>query len=153
MQNRTFGILAVAVATSLIASCANLPNDTDSGRERLRGSDCFSSDRVSDYKAISKDLLLVWSPNRHCAYAVGIGIGCSGIRSASGIAFSDRDGRICGFPDDKVILAGAFSEDCSITAVEKLTPERLLILAPKYARENDKGEIVNCGRTMNAPTE
>lgn len=153
MPKRVFRLIAVALAAILSASCANLPEGEDSGRERLRGSDCFSADRVSDYKAISKDLLLVWSPNRHCAYAVGLGIGCSGVRSASGIAFRDRDGRICGFPDDKIILAGAFAEDCSITAVEKLTPERLLILAPKYARENDEGEIVNCGRTMNAPDE
>ena len=140
-------LTACAISILLLGGCATTGENED-GPSRARSNDCFNSDRVAGYKVLSRDTLLVWSPSRACAYLVGVGAGCHSLRSTFRAGFADRDGRICGFADDRFVTDDSLGGDCLVTSVEKLTPERMLVVAPDNARTNDEGDVVNCGVSM-----
>ncbi|MEO0996969.1 MAG: DUF6491 family protein, partial [Pseudomonadota bacterium] len=124
-------VTAVALCAVLAGCAATDPADdpNDDTRTTTRSNDCFSAERVSGFNVLGRDALLVYSPNRSCAYLVTVRA-CMNLRSTIRLAFQDRDGRICGFGDDRLLTDSAYDERCLISGVEKLTPERMLIVAP-----------------------
>lgn len=128
------------------AGCTN----QDSGAARLSGDgkDCIWVSSIYDWKALTDQSLIVWSPNSHCAYRVDLARQCNGLRTTEEIAFQYRDGRICPDGGDTIIVPvpGSDCERCSISSVKPLTAAELQQLLPDGAvPEQNAGTVkANC---------
>ena len=113
----------LAVLMLALAGCAS----TDGAGERIPsgGNDCFWATSIHDWRAVNDRSIVVWSPGKRCPYLVEFAMRCNGIRFADGIVFADRDGRICPFGGDAVIVPGPGGDRCSIASIRRLSPEDL----------------------------
>jgi hypothetical protein len=117
------GILAGVLGISACATPDNGSATIPSG-----GDDCFWTKSVHGWKAIDDQTLIVWSPSRNCPYLVETASRCIGIRFAEDIGFYDRDGRVCPYGGDAVIVPGPAGDHCSIASITRLSPGELEIL-------------------------
>jgi hypothetical protein len=110
------------------------------------GDDCFWANSIHDWKTIDDQTLIVWSPNRKCPYLVELARRCMSIRFTEDLGFYDRDGRICPFGGDAVIVPGPTADRCSIASIKRLSPDDLEILLGDDAvldkPSSDTGECV-----------
>lgn len=88
-------------------------------------SECFWADSIYDWRAIDDQHMIVWSPSKHCAYLVAFSMRCHGLRFTDEIAFKDRDGRICPYGGDAVIVPGPNSSRCAIATISRMTSEEV----------------------------
>jgi hypothetical protein len=129
--------IALVLAISFVlAACAS----QDGGEARIPsgGSDCFWANNIHNWKTMDDQTLIVWSPNRSCPYLVELSRRCLGIRFTEDLVFYDRDGRICPFGGDAVIVPGTAGDRCSIASIRKLSSEELEIL---LADELEPGDL------------
>jgi hypothetical protein len=94
------------------------------------GDDCFWANSIYDWRALNDQTLIVWSPSRRCPYRVDLARRCDGLRFAEDLGFQDRDGRICPYGGDAVIVPGPTADRCSIASVRRLSAEELEQLVP-----------------------
>jgi len=91
--------------------------------------ECIFIETLYDWKALDASRLIVWAPSRKSPYLLVLDQPCSQMRFVDRIGFSDRDGRLCGFGRDAIIIPGSFPERCTIGAIHRLdeqTAKKLL---------------------------
>lgn len=143
------GLSACLLAVLALTGCATQENT--GSRIPSGGNDCFRANAIYDWKALNDQALIVWSPGRSCAYRVDLAHRCMGLRFTEDIGFRDRDGRICPFGGDAIIVPGAAGEQCSIASIKRLTAEELDLLFP--ARRRDSADQREDGSSCNDMTE
>ncbi|NNF52100.1 MAG: hypothetical protein HKN59_06650 [Gammaproteobacteria bacterium] len=130
--------LLCALAAAACATASPGVNESGFLKKTLElpgnGADCvFGS--VRDFSVLDDDALLLYTSARNRAYYVEIAGICPGLNSAFQIGFEDRDGRLCGFGLDAIILGGgAFSERCSISRIHKLEDGDIARVLEHYGR-------------------
>ena len=87
--------------------------------------DCIFLKTLYDWKVIDPYHMIVWAPNRKTAYLIEFDVLCSEARFAHLIAFTGRDGRLCGFGKDSVVIPGPIPKRCPIGAIYPLTESDL----------------------------
>jgi len=116
-----YSIQSLIIIGSIFAVFGCATSESPAGRLPASGNDCFWANSIHDWRALDEQRLIVWSPGRSCAYRVDLAHRCLGLRFTDDIGFSDRDGRICSFGGDAVIVPGRGGDRCSIAAVTRLT--------------------------------
>lgn len=144
---RTLGRFAVqlgstAVLTLILGGCAATGDDLDGASIPSGGNDCFWARSIHDWRALNDKSLIVWSPSRHCPYRVDVVGHCSGLRFANDIGFQDRDGRICAFGGDAIVIPGPAGGRCTIASVKRIDPEELDRLLGSEQRGTDESDGV-----------
>jgi len=133
--------IAGLICALLVAACATAsPGVNESGFARKslelpgNGADCvFGS--VRDFSVLDDDALLLYTSARNRAYYVEVTAACPGLRSAFQIGFEDRDGRLCGFGLDAIVIGGgAFSDRCPISRIHKLEDGEITRVLEHYGR-------------------
>lgn len=134
-------LIACLVCTLVTAACATASpgvNETEFVKKTLElpgnGADCvFGS--VRDFSVLNDEALLLYTTARNRAYYVEVTGICPGLRSAFQLGFEDRDGRLCGYGLDAIIIAGgAFSERCPISRIHKLEDGDIARVLEHYGR-------------------
>jgi Family of unknown function (DUF6491) len=121
-MRRVTGTAAVAVAGALCA-CTQAP--TTSGAEgRSTSDDCFFASTLHDWRPLDDENLILFANGRR-PYHVEL------VRPAMGLSFDvmigvyDRDGRICSFGGDAIIVDGVIPDRITIRSIRRLTDEQL----------------------------
>ena len=95
----------------------------DDGKHYLTAdNDCMFFRSIQNWKVLDDRNLIVWSPSRRQPYVVTLSFPLHGLRFRDAIAFEDgnRDGRLCGFGMDGIIVRGSFSQRSLIRGIKKL---------------------------------
>jgi len=121
-----------------LGGCAT--QDSSAARIPTGGNDCFWAGSIHDWKALSDQRLIVWSPSRQCAYRVDLAHRCNGLRFTNDIGFQDRDGRICPYGGDAIVVPGPTGDRCSIASIKRLAAAELdLLLSTGAVPEENVG--------------
>jgi hypothetical protein len=138
------GALGIVAALPLaFGGCAS--TDGDGAKIPSGGNDCFWAGSIHDWRAISDQSIVVWSPSKRCPYLVEFPMRCIGIRFAEEIGFSDRDGRICPFGGDAVIVPGPAGGRCTIASIRRLTTDELADYIGDEANPAEADDTAACG--------
>lgn len=115
-------LILLTAAAILLASCSQGGlRDTASGDM----SECFWAGSIYDWRAIDDQHMVVWSPSKQCPYLVTFAIRCHGLKFTDEIGFKDRDGRICAYGGDAVIVPGPTGSRCTIATISRMTQEEV----------------------------
>ena len=128
-------LLALLTAVMLTGGCSEgVVRDSASASM----SECFWAESIYDWRAIDDQHLVVWSPSKHCPYLVSFYMRCQGLRFTDEIGFKDRDGRICAFGGDAVIVPGPGGGKCSIATISRMTQEEVDIALKREVKSVDE---------------
>lgn len=143
MMNRLFPLLKrIALAASFAAAlsaCATPPSPSEqqATAKPKRGMDtCVFNSALDDWQALDDNTLVVWGPSKRDAYKVSLSMPLMGLKFAHQLGFADgtRDGRLCSYGRDAIILGNdSMAQRSSISYVEKLNAETLAQLEAKYS--------------------
>jgi hypothetical protein len=122
-----FGVTHIAILWAVVGLSACATGNEASGRIPSGGDDCFWAGSIHDWKTVDDQTLIVWSPSRNCPYLVELARRCLSVRFTEELGFYDRDGRICPFGGDAIIVPGPAGDRCTIASIRRLTPEELEI--------------------------
>lgn len=112
----------IAAACLMLVGCASSPQ-ASSGSSRA-GSDCFFAAGLRDWRPLDNSNLILFGAGR-VPYHVTL------VRPAFGLNFDimigvyDRDGRICPFGGDAIIIDGFMPERIAIRSIRRLTDDQL----------------------------
>jgi len=115
---------ASIVVLALGASTGNAATDSKSRTGFMTGNDCFFARSITDWRPLDNRNLVVFTGVRR-PYHVQLSMPANGLRFQDTIAFTDRDGRICAYGGDSVVVNGAIPERISIAAIRRLTEGQL----------------------------
>ena len=124
---RIIHALAGISAILTLGACASTGgNEAEFASNPAFGSenDCFFARAVSDWRALDNRNLLVFT-GRRSPYHVELSTPSRNLRSQETIAFSDRNGRICPFGGDAVIVGGPFPDRLTISSIRRLSEGEL----------------------------
>jgi hypothetical protein len=133
--------LALLFATVLLSSAALAAETKSMPPSRLKEeSACTWFSSIDDWQRLDDRNLIVWV-SRKQAYHIQLSMPLFGLRSTISIAFidHDRDGRLCGYAMDQVVVPHApIYESSTILAMTQLDEAGLQQLAEKYKVKLDK---------------
>ena len=128
--------LLAALLSVVLTACAGEPaKDKGPILQRPHGNDCVFFSTVYDWKALDDDHLVIWAPGRKDAYLVELGSPLLGLHFAESVGFVDgnRDGRLCGYGRDAVLLGGhSIPQKSTIFGLTRLTPEEIVQLEARF---------------------
>ncbi len=113
---RTLTIISGLIATLALSACA-----TSGGNAGTFASDndCFLARVVSDWRPLDNRNLLVFT-GRRTAYHVQLSMPTTGLRARDTIAFLDRDGRICPYGGDAIVVNDVMQNRITIASIRRL---------------------------------
>ena len=114
--------VSTAAALSLLSACAGTA--TTSGAARPTYDDCFFASTLHDWRPLDDENLILFAGGRR-PYQVEL------VRPAMGLSYDvmigvyDRDGRICPYGGDAIVIDGLIPDRILIRSVRRLTDEQL----------------------------
>jgi hypothetical protein len=105
-----------------LGACTGIP--TTSAPSQPTYNDCFFASTLHDWRPLDDENLILFAGGRR-PYHVEL------IRPAVGLSYDvmigvyDRDGRICPYGGDAIVIDGVIPERILIRSVRRLTPEQL----------------------------
>jgi Family of unknown function (DUF6491) len=115
--------LVVLVLTS--AGCAT--RSAAANKPAARSDDaCVFSSTLDDYQPIDDERLILWAPGHRQPYLLTLSFPSTDLKWGLRLGFEDRDrnGLICGFGPDAVIVPNGIPDRITIRSMEKITPEK-----------------------------
>lgn len=125
-----------------LAGCAAGQGET--ARLTPDGNECFWASTISNWKAIDDKTLVVWAPSKRCPYRVDLNMNCNGMHFAESIGFYDRDGRVCTYGGDAVVVPGTPVQRCSIRSIRKIDQDELQRLLPSRKNSQTTPPLDDC---------
>ncbi len=121
MTMRTLNLASGLLATLALTACA-----TPGENQAAFGSDndCFLARIVTDWRPLDSRNLIVFT-GRRAPYHVELSRESTNLRFRDRIAFTDRDGRICPFGGDSIVINGAMPDRISISSIRRLSEGEL----------------------------
>jgi Family of unknown function (DUF6491) len=120
-----------------LAGCATNPS-AGGGATADRGSpvasDCIFSSGVRDYATLDDRNLILYGPGRR-AYHVVLAMPSFDLEHEYQIGILDRDGRICPFGGDAIIVQGAIPERIPIRSIEAISNDEVMALKVRFGKE------------------
>jgi hypothetical protein len=121
MTMRSSMTLLGSIAALTLGACASTgPTDGDAQGPYLNYDDCFFANTMTDWRPLDNMNLVVFTGIRR-AYHVQLAMRSMNLRFEDTIAFTDRDGRICPFGGDSIVVNGAIRDRIPIASVRRLT--------------------------------
>jgi hypothetical protein len=127
----------LAILTScIIAGCATTgePDAGSSGDVDFRGSDCILISTIRDYTPLDHSNLLIYGPGKR-AYFVTLVHSAFELRSSFRLQFSSRDGQLCPYGGDEIVVGSFGHEAVGIRAISRVTEEQAEQLLIRYGRK------------------
>jgi hypothetical protein len=121
-MRRVNGIAAVALAGALCA-CAQTPA-TSGAEGSSTYDDCFFASALHDWRPLDDENLILFASGRR-PYHVELVRPAMGLSFAVTIGVYDRDGRICSFGGDAIIVDGVIPDRITIRSIRRLTDAQL----------------------------
>jgi len=126
------GIVVLAAAS--IAGCAS----SDTGpTERVAGtsagSDCITNRGIRDFETLDDQNLVLFGPGNR-PYHVTLVTRAINLRSEFTLGIFDRDGRICPFGGDAIIIEGPLTERIPIRSIRALDDDGLEALRVEFGK-------------------
>ncbi|MDH3419908.1 MAG: DUF6491 family protein, partial [Gammaproteobacteria bacterium] len=124
---RTLNFVSGVIAALALTGCASTGgSDAAIGREATFASDndCFLARLVSDWRPLDNRNLLVFTGRRN-PYHVQLSMPSTRLRAQDTIAFTDRDGRICPYGGDAVVINGFMPDRITIASIRRLSEGEL----------------------------
>jgi len=146
-------LLALSIVPALLLTMGGCASTEGGARIPSGGNDCFWATSIHDWRAITDQSIVVWSPSKRCPYLVEFPMRCVGIRFTDAIAFADRDGRICPYGGDAVIVPGPSGERCTIASIRRMTPEELADYLGDEAMPDDTDSASTCSPALGGTPE
>ena len=113
--------------------------DAQSGKLKTIPDGCIFSSNINDWTVLDDQRLIVYAPSRKTPYVVEL------TRPAHGLGFEvqlgfedhDRDGRLCSFGGDSVVVSGTLRDRISIRNIRRVSPDdaKQLIVEAKEAKD------------------
>ena len=97
-------------------------------------SDCIINAGVRDYATLDDRNLIIYGAGRR-AYHVVLATPSINLESEYRLGIFDRDGRICPFGGDAIIVQGPITERIPIRSIERLTDEAETALKVRFGKE------------------
>ena len=117
---RTLNAVVGLVATLVLSACAS----SGGGPAFASDTDCFFARSISDWRPLDNRNLIVFAGRRN-PYHVQLSMPTRNLRFRDQIAFTDRDGRICPFGGDAIVINGIMPDRISIASIRRLTEGEL----------------------------
>lgn len=159
-RHRTIAIVLAVLAAAVLAGAGGhesaSDNGTPDGRQTVSpendpvfdnldgrrkglphgGTDCIFFHSIYDWRAVDRENLIIWAPNRQSPYLVSLDRSCDGLLFTDTIALSSTlDGRLCAFGRDAVIVQ---HDRCPIGAISKLSKDQLEYLDSLKRKKKNK---------------
>jgi Family of unknown function (DUF6491) len=119
------GVTLFAAASAALVACAAAPPAPPApSASSSRGDDCFFTRSLRDWRPLDNSNLLLFTTGR-TPYLVEL------FRPAMGLSFNvmigvyDRDGRVCPYGGDAIIINGIMPERIPIRSMRRLTDDEL----------------------------
>lgn len=114
-----------AAAALALGACASTGGGAGGERTTyLTYNDCFYARSMTDWRPLDDMNLVVFTGVRR-PYHVQLTMRSTSLRYQDAIAFTDRDGRICPFGGDALIVNGALQDRIPIASIRRLTESEL----------------------------
>ncbi|MEO7773106.1 MAG: DUF6491 family protein [Steroidobacteraceae bacterium] len=118
-------LTAVAAAALGMAGCATEAAAGKSDGKARNDDACVFSSTLNDYQPLDNERLILWAPGHRQPYLVTLSFPSQDLKWGIQVGFEDRDrnGLICGFGPDQVVIPRGMPVRISIKSMEKITPE------------------------------
>jgi hypothetical protein len=126
-------LVAAMYCGLLLSACAagNGAADTSRTSGPQVYSDCFFPGTITDWRALDNRNLVIYAAGRR-PYHILLATPSMNLRFAQDIGLSDRDGRICPYGGDSIIVGGAVTDRIPIASIRRLTDEQLVDLLLEF---------------------
>jgi hypothetical protein len=115
-----------------MGACATTTTGSGDSRTTYQSyDDCFFANSITDWRPLDNMNLLVFT-GRRTPYHVQLSMRSMSLRFEDTIAFTDRDGRICPYGGDAIVVNGAIPNRISIASIQRLTESQLTDLYRSY---------------------
>ena len=116
--------LTHAIASLLLLSfCAAAPS-ISTAASKASHEDCIFAGTISDWRPLDEQNLILFAAGRR-PYHVVLARRAFGLSYESQIAIYDRDGRICSYGGDSIIVDGVMTDRIFISSIRKLSDSEL----------------------------
>jgi hypothetical protein len=138
---RTIKPLLILVTLSITAGCAGTREGEPVARGDMdyRGSDCILIRTIRDYRELDDRNLLIYGPADR-AYYVTLFRPSFELRSSFQMGFSSRDGQLCPFGGDAVVVGSMHREEIGIESITRVTEEQEEQLLVRYGKKEPAGQ-------------
>jgi len=127
-------LIAAATASLLVAGCAGTPS-VDNSTALGNSTDCIFGRTISDWSALDDRNLIVFAGRRN-PYHVELVRSAFGLSRDFSIGIYDRDGRLCPYGGDAIVVRGGGLPDrVTIASIRQLTEEELELLYVEFGIE------------------
>jgi hypothetical protein len=117
----------IAVAIGALAGCSTTASNTTGTATSARADDCFFASTLSDWRPLDNENLILFTIG-HEPYHVQLNRPAFGLDYSAVIGVYDRDGRICPYGGDSIIVDGSFSDRVTIRSLRELDDSQLQAL-------------------------
>jgi len=93
--------------------------------------DCFFANAMTDWRPLDSMNLVVFTGVRR-SYHIQLATRSPSLRFEDSIAFVDRDGRICPYGGDAIVINGSMPDRISIASIRRLSESQLEDLYRSY---------------------
>lgn len=115
-------LIVSAGALCVLAACATTSENQGSAFSNFN--DCIFARSISDWRPLDRRNLIVFAGRRN-PYHVQLSRQSMRLSFQQQLGFYDRDGRICPFGGDAVVIDGAIPERITISSIRRLSGEQL----------------------------
>jgi hypothetical protein len=124
--------------------CIFLSGCAGGGATRSEGpapaSDCVRPDLVRDFTALDRRSLIVYAPSRRQAFLVELALSCPDLPFSNALLLDGgRDGRVCGYGGDAIVVRGLPTERCAVSGVRRLDELELDELLAEHGKTPEPG--------------
>ena len=125
---RTFIAWIGALAVVGASGCLSTAGTGVDGRTTYQGyNDCIFARAITDWRPLDNMNLVVFTGRRQ-AYHVQLTMRSTSLRFEDRLAFTDRDGRICPYGGDSIVINGMMPDRIPIASIRRLTEAQLVDL-------------------------
>lgn len=122
----------LALATLLLGACVATPSSERVSAAARRDDDCMFTRSLRDWRPLDDQNLILFESGRHRAYHVELLRPAFGLRRDIMIGVFDRDGRICPYGGDAIIVDGPMPDRVTIRSMKRLSDDELDALYVQY---------------------
>jgi hypothetical protein len=128
MKYRIGSATAAAVAGFVVATtgCATGSAATSKAAATHSDSECVFTSALDDYQPLDNERLILWAPGHKQPYLLTLTFPSSDLKWGIQVGFEDRDrnGMICGWGMDSVVIPGGMPNRITIGSMTKITPDQ-----------------------------
>jgi hypothetical protein len=120
----SFATTDAATGVSSSYSNSSSSNDSSSYKDNRYYNDCFFATSLSDWRPLDNRHLIMFAPRRR-PYLVELARPVPGLSYEYMIGVYDRDGQICPYGGDSIIVDGGFREQVRIVSMRRLNEDEV----------------------------